>query len=148
MYEASDELGIELSGLLSVQVNLMQAQGMHICVTQNEDILDEDDHIVQMEFSLDESHELIFYVDDFETWIQIAPHLSSLNLEGGQIYFFDNRYYMILDHDELGHVDEENLIAIMSEFSYPSIMSSHRIKEYGKVIYDKAAIKQIMNVFY
>src|SRR5690625_4610967 len=35
--EASSELGIELEGLLLVQVHLMQAQGMHVIVTQKYD---------------------------------------------------------------------------------------------------------------
>ncbi len=36
MYEASTELGFELEGVLLVQVHLMQAQGMHVVVTQKQ----------------------------------------------------------------------------------------------------------------
>src|SRR5690625_6430282 len=42
MHEASAELDFELGGILLIQVYLMQAQGMHIIVTQNNEIDDMD----------------------------------------------------------------------------------------------------------
>lgn len=146
MYEASYELGIELEGMLFVQVFLMQAQGMHICVTQKYDLQNEED-FVQMEVTLDESKELIFYFKEFEDIIQVSSYLSSFQIEGGQVYHFDNRYYMIIEDSDICHKEKEDVIALMSEFSYPSIMSSYRLKEYGKVIFSTDAVKQTIQIF-
>lgn len=148
MYEASSELGFELEGVLLVQVHLMQAQGMHVIVTQKYENTDWDEDFIEMKVTLDESKELLFYFEDFEDIIQVASYLASVHLEGGQIYYMDNRYYMLLHENELTAKSKEDVIAIMSEFSTPSIMTSYRLREYGKVIMSEKAIKQIIDVFY
>ncbi|SFA73357.1 adapter protein MecA 1/2 [Lentibacillus halodurans] len=148
MYEASTELGFELEGVLLVQVHLMQAQGMHVIVTQKGNNSNWDEDFVEMKVTLDESRELIFSFDDFEDIIQVASNLTALSINGGQIYYMDKRYYMLFHEEELPQKDKENIIAIMSEFSFPSIITSYRLKEYGKVIMDSSAVSQIMNTFY
>lgn len=151
MYEASTELGFELEGILLVQVHLMQAQGMHIIVTQRfEDIdldFDIDEDFIEMKVTLDESKELIFSFGEFEDIIQVSSYLGASSIEGGQVYHMDDHYYMLLDDHDLTNQNRENVIAIMSEFSQPSIVTSHRLKEYGKVIYDTNAVKHINQDF-
>ncbi|WP_164668740.1 genetic competence negative regulator [Virgibacillus doumboii] len=148
MYEASTELDFELEGELLVQVHLMQAQGMHVIVTQKIENTSWDEDFIEMKVTLDESKELIFSFDDFEDIIRVTPYLSSFNMEGGQVYYLDNRYYMLLHDSELFSKNKENIIAIMSEFSIPSIITSHRLKEYGKVILQEYAVRQIISTFY
>src|SRR5690625_4304615 len=148
MYEASTELGFELEGMLLVQVHLMQAQGMHIVVTQKfEEIdldldMDMDDDFIEMKVTLDESKELIFSFDEFEDIIQVSSYLIASSIEGGQVYYLNDHYYMLLDDDDLLDKNREDIIAVMSEFSQPSIVTSHRLAEYGKVIYEANAVKQ------
>src|SRR5690625_1741406 len=60
MYEASSELDFELDGMLLVQVHLMQAQGMHVIVTQKYENINWDEDFIEMKVTLDESKELIF----------------------------------------------------------------------------------------
>lgn len=152
MFEASTELGFELEGMLLVQVHLMQAQGMHIIVTQRfEEIdmeMDIDDDFIEMKVTLDESNELMFSFKEFEDIIQVSSYLGASEIKGGQVYHMDDHYYMLLDDEDLINKNRENIIAIMSEFSQPSIVTSHRLKEYGKVIYDSNAIKQINQDFF
>lgn len=148
MYEASTELDFELEGILLVQVHLMQAQGMHVIVTQKVENSSWDEDFIEMKVTLDESKELIFSFEGFENVIQVSSYLSAINIVGGQVYYLDNRYYMLLHEDELASNNKENLIAIMSEFSTPSIITSHRLKEYAKVIMQNNAISQIINIFY
>ena len=148
MHEASSELGFELEGMLLVQVHIMQAQGMHVIVTQKYDDMNWDDDFIEMKVTLDESKELIFSFPEFENIIQVSSHLTTLEIEGGQVYHMDNRYYMLLNDDDIKHNDKEDVIAIMSEYSYPSIITSYRLKEYGKEIYLSDAVKQIMKTFH
>src|SRR5690625_5053026 len=100
MYEASSELGFELEGMLLIQVHLMQAQGMHIIVTQKYEDIEDDDYI-EMKVTLDESNELIFSFDEFEDIIQVSSYLTSLSIHGGQVFHFNNCYYMLLDDSDL-----------------------------------------------
>ncbi|OZU90086.1 adapter protein mecA [Virgibacillus indicus] len=148
MYEASTELGFELEGMLLVQVHLMQAQGMHVIVTQKYENINWDEDFVEMKVTLDESKELIFSFDEFEDIIRVSSYLSALSIDGGQVYHMDDCYYMLLDDDDLIHKSKENIIAIMSEYSYPSIITSYRLKEYGKVIFSSDAVLQIIHNFY
>ncbi|MFD1039508.1 genetic competence negative regulator [Virgibacillus byunsanensis] len=148
MYEASSELGFELEGMLLVQVHLMQAQGMHVIVTQKIENQSWDEDFIEMKVTLDESKELIFSFDDFENIIKVSSYLSSLGLTGGSIYYMDEHYYMLIVDKELGANKKEDVIAVMSEFSTPSIITSYRLKEYGKTIISTDAVKQIINSFY
>lgn len=148
MYEASSELDFELEGMLLVQVHLMQAQGMHVIVTQKYENIDWDEDFIEMKVTLDESKELIFSFSEFEDIIQVSAYLQAISIEGGQVYFMNGRYYMLLHDDNLQSMNKENIIAVMSEFSYPSIITSHRLKEYGKIIFSSDAVKQIINTFH
>lgn len=148
MYDASNELDFELDGALLVQVYLMQAQGMHVMVTQMNDMMSEDEDYIEMKVTLDESHELIFSFNDFEDVIQVSSYLSPLGIEGAQVYHLDEQYYMLFEEEDLLQVQKENIIAVMSEYSHSTIITSYRLKEYGKVIYKNQAIKQIIEQFY
>lgn len=149
MYEASSELGIELDGMLLVQVHLMQAQGMHIFVTQQyEDLNWDDEDFIEMKVTLDESKELIFSFNEFEDIIQVAAYLSPLAIEGGKVYYMEDRYYMILEDDDFVEIDKEDIIGVMSEYSNPSIVTSYRLHEYGKIIFETDAVRRIMETFY
>ncbi len=147
MYDASDELDMELDGLLLVQVFMMQAQGMHILVTQMNDF-DTDEDYIEMKVTLDESHELIFLFDDFENIIQVASYLSPLGIENGQVYRLEDDYYMLFEDGDLNGVEKESVIAILSEYAQSSIITSHRLKEYGKAIFPTGAVKQLIHHFY
>jgi len=148
MYEASSELGIELEGMLLVQVHLMQAQGMHIFVTQQYEDLNWDDDYIEMKVTLDESKELIFSFEEFEDIIQVSAYLSPLGIQNGTVYYLDNRYYMIIEDTDLENIDKEDIIGIMSEYSNPSIVTSYRLHEYGKIVFQSNAVQQIMKTFY
>lgn len=148
MYEASSELGFELEGMLLVQVHIMQAQGMHVIVTQKFENINWDEDFIEMKVTLDESKELIFSFAEFEDVIQVSSYLSTLSIKGGQVYFMDNRYYMLLNDNDLKNKNKEDIIAVMSEYSNPSIITSYRLKEYGKVIFEANAVNQIIQVFF
>ena len=60
LYEACDELGIELDGKLVVQVYMLQAQGMVIVVTQNNEGMSNEDFI-ELKVTMDESKELMSF---------------------------------------------------------------------------------------
>lgn len=148
MYEASTELGIELEGILLVQVHLMQAQGMHIFVTQQYEDPNWDDDFIEMKVTLDESKELIFSFTDIEDVIQVASYLAPLAIDGGKVFHMEERYYMVFDDEDLKDIDKEDIIGVMSEYSNPSIVTSYRLLEYGKIIFPSHAVKEIMDKFY
>jgi len=148
MHEASAELDFELGGMLFIQVYLMQAQGMHIIVTQNNESDDVDQEFINMKVTLDERMDLIFFFDDFEDIIRVSEKLDSFSIGGGEVYYFNDKYYMIMEETDFQAENKENIIAILAEFASPSFTTPYRLREYGKVIYPSEAIKQILQTFY
>lgn len=146
MYEASYELGFELEGKLQIHVHIMKAQGMHIIVTQHEDDF-EDEEFVELQVTLDESHEIIFAFENFEHMIQVSFYLKANEIHGGSVYIFEDNYYLTFSEQEIAHCDQENIIAILSEFAKPSIVTSVRLEEYGKPIFTENAVQKIVHHF-
>ncbi|WP_182199432.1 genetic competence negative regulator [Paraliobacillus salinarum] len=146
MFEASDELGFELEGVLLVQVHVLQAQGMLIVVTQN-DTEEEDDEYLEMKVTLDESNELIFLFESFEDIIQLSKSVIDTEITGGSVFYYDNRYYMMFTDQDVEHKNKENVIALLSEYASPSVVTSYRLIEYGKVLLNSNAIAQINTYF-
>src|SRR5699024_5225903 len=122
MYEASTELDFELEGMLIVQVHLMQAQGMHVVVTQKIEPMNWNDDYIEMKVTLDESKELIFSFTDFEYVIQVARLLFTQGIKSGKVFYWDGKYYMLFDEEMIQNKNREDMIAILSEFSTPSII--------------------------
>ncbi|MCA0970320.1 genetic competence negative regulator [Halobacillus litoralis] len=148
MYDAGSELGEELSGVLLVQVYLLQAQGMLIIVTRSEPIdFDDEDDYLEMKVTLDESSEMMFSFQRFEDVIQAGLQLHRLNVDGGSVYHYEDDYYMLLTEDDVWHLDDDQVIALMSEFASASAATSHRLIEYGKTIMENQACRTIHHYF-
>ncbi|MRG86431.1 genetic competence negative regulator [Salinibacillus xinjiangensis] len=145
LFEASDELGFEIDGNLLVHVHLLQAQGMLIVVTQDLEFID--DEYVEMKVTLDENKEFMFSFSDFESVIQVSNHLIQLGVKHASVYYWNNQYYMKLYDQDLQLLNKEGIIAVMSEFSFPSTVTSIRLKEYGKPIMEYDALYQIQTYF-
>ncbi|MCP8616725.1 genetic competence negative regulator [Salirhabdus salicampi] len=145
LFEASEELGIDLDGVILVQVHLLNAQGMLIVVTQDLDYVD--DEFIEMKVTLDESKEFIFSFASFESVIGLCHRLHRIGVSGGDIYHMEQQYYMHLDEQQLTRLNREDLIAIMSEYSSPSTVTSIRLQEYGKEIVKRNAIEEVVKYF-
>lgn len=146
MYEASRHLGFPLKGVLLIQVHFLQAQGMHIFVTQKEQENVNDDYL-EMQVTLADCNQLLFAFIDFEHIIQVSSYLSSFSITNGSVYYYDHHYYMMLKKDDLGLQNVEDIVAIMSEYSKPSMISANHLKNNGKIIFEKNAVKQIVKHF-
>ncbi|MFD2925833.1 genetic competence negative regulator [Halobacillus naozhouensis] len=148
MYDAGIELGVELNGVLLVQVYLLQAQGMLVVVTKSDsDYMEEDEDYIEMKVTLDESNEMMFCFDEFEDIIQAGLQLYQLGVYGGDVYSYHNHYYMMLDDEAIVHLDTEQVIALLSEFASASAVTSHRLLEYGKIIMKNDAMQNIYTYF-
>ncbi|SFK01180.1 adapter protein MecA 1/2 [Halobacillus dabanensis] len=148
MYDAGIELGVELSGVLLVQVYLLQAQGMLVVVTKTEPAdIEEDDDYIEMKVTLDESNEMMFSFAEFEHVIRAGIQLNQLDVNGGSVYFYNEDYYMLLEDEDIAHLDQDQVIALMSEFASATAATSHRLIEYGKQIMDKDACRTIYKYF-
>lgn len=152
MQEASKEFGFIAEGRLAVQILSLQAQGVIIIVTQDDALQEMDEEMisdfVEMRVTLDECLDVLFEFDRFEDLIDAAAPLYGMNVEVGKVIMYEDKYYLYIDPTDTIESDYELLIAILSEYGYPSVRTKHRIEAYGKVLMKENAVLQLVHYFH
>lgn len=147
--EASDEFGVDIRGQVAVEVFSLQTQGMIMIITMEDDFVDEEDfqteNFIEMQVTVGDYHECLFEFSDFEDIIQMSKRLVALNIFDGKLFFKDNKYYLLFDSDH--YLNIEKIACILSEYGNPSLVSSHILQEYGKVIMENKAIERVNQFF-
>ncbi|WP_347860460.1 genetic competence negative regulator [Salimicrobium sp. PL1-032A] len=128
--DAQDELGEEFAGELTVQLYLLQAQGMLVIVTKSGETSSEEDFL-EMKVTLDEHRELMYRFEEIEDVISVTKVLYRLGMTGGTLYAYDESYYLVFEDYELDNSKKEDVIALLSEYAGASTMSSVWLQEYG-----------------
>jgi adapter protein MecA 1/2 len=146
--EANIELGFEVNGNIAVEVYSLPAQGMVIIVTKDSiDNFETDDEFsddyIEMQVTLDESDAIFYEYQSFEDIIQLAIRLHHLKVKSGKLYSFQNKFFLLFDEDE----NDDNFIAILSEYGNPSTTTTHLVHEYGKLLMQENAIERIFGYF-
>ncbi|PMC39449.1 adaptor protein [Bacillus sp. UMB0899] len=150
MNEASAELGFEVHGPIAVEVYSLHAQGMVVIVTKSleseESENDFSDEYIEMQVKVDESYDIIFEFETFEALIQLSRYTFRQNIHDGMVIYFEGHYFLLLNDEQ--PVDIDNLVSILAEFGSPSTLTVHRLKEYGKIILQENALKEIYHHFW
>lgn len=146
--EATAELGFEVNGSIAVEVYSLKAQGMVIIVTNdhhNMSELDEEfsDDYIEMQVTLDECEDIFYEFHSLEDIIYLTDHLMRLGVESGMLYSYHDKFYLLFDEFE----NNDDFIAILSEYGNPATITTHRVHEYGKLLMEENAIQQIFNYF-
>ncbi|MGG0275130.1 genetic competence negative regulator [Bacillus rhizoplanae] len=150
MQEANKELGFEADGPIAVEVFSLQAQGMVVIVTKENQESDTEeefqDEFIEMQVTLDESEHILYEFTSLEDVIALAGRLYSLGVTGGKLYTWQNRFYLWLEEDSTMLL-KEDMIAILAEFGNSSTITIYRMMEYGKELMANEAIEQIYKYF-
>ena len=144
--EASETFDVEIHGSVAVEIFSMQAQGMVMIVTmdeQEEEIFD--DNFIDMQVTMEGNVEILFEFEEFEHVIQLAKQLSIIGFLGGKLYAMNNLYYLLIEN--VCQDTQTQIATIMAEYGNPSFISIHVIHEYGKLIIDEYAVNKIMSYF-
>jgi len=154
MEQAYHELGFEVMGPVAVEVFAMPAQGMVVIVTRGksqpsgDDDGDYEDDIYEMEVTLEESEDVIYYFHDFEHLIEACHRIQSNLEDGGSIYLYNDKYYFLLDEVDMENQQLYNgIIAILSEYGVASTVTKYVLAEYGKAVIKEHAIQTICHHF-
>ncbi|WP_126427357.1 genetic competence negative regulator [Brevibacillus marinus] len=153
MEQAYHELGFEVSGPVAVEVFALPAQGMVVIVTRGKtgstsDKDDEyDDEIYEMEVTLEESDLIIYAFREFEHMVEAAHRINALLTNGGTCYHYQGKYFLVLEDVELDQEGYQRLIAILSEYGEATPTTVYVLEEYGKVVIQDDAVKEICKHF-
>lgn len=145
--EASETLDVDIHGSVAVEIFSMQAQGMVMIVTveeQEEEVFGES--FIDMQVTMEGNVEILFEIEDFEHVIQLAKRLAAIGFSGGTLYSMNNAYYFLIDN--VCSDIQTQIVAIIAEYGNPSFRSIHVIQEYGKTIMKENAVSQIMTYFH
>lgn len=157
MDQAYQELEFEVSGPVAVEVFNLPAQGMVVIVTRgkasfesfNEDKDDEiDDDFYELEVTLDESTDVLFTFKELDDVIHVSHKLQAFLEGGGKLYHYHNAYYMLFEELDVEESLYEVIIAILSEFGEPSMLSKYILDEYARVIMEEQAIQTVCKYFH
>lgn len=146
--EASEEFDVEIQGSVAVEIFSLQAQGMILIITVDENIEDEEvlfDGFVEMQVRLEGRENLLYQFESIEDIIALSHRLFALNVNGGSLYSYNNRYYLNMNNIDTSVV--EKIAAFLSEYGNPSILSTHVLEEYGKQIIEDKAVETIRKYF-
>ncbi|WP_085523522.1 genetic competence negative regulator [Tuberibacillus sp. Marseille-P3662] len=146
--EADDELGFVAEGPIEVEVFSLPAQGMVVIVSKSleYDFIDEPNDFIEMQVTLDESYDILYRFDDIEPVIDLSKKLLSMGVTGGQLYSYNNTYYLIFE--ELDFLEQYDvMIAVLSEYGSPSTMTDHYLNEYGNPILTFSAVRRLTEYF-
>jgi adapter protein MecA 1/2 len=146
--EASDEFDLEIIGSVAVEIFSLHAQGMVMIVTmieQDEDEEQFDDGIIEMQVTVDGSEDILFEFEDIEDVIPLAKRLLDAGINGGSLHSMSDHYYLLMN----GILpDEVNMtVSLMAEYGVPSILSIHRLLEYGNEIMEERAVESLVHYF-
>ncbi|UCZ54743.1 genetic competence negative regulator [Bacillus shivajii] len=148
--EASTELGFEADGPVVVEVFSLPSQGMVVIVTKSDDDDVEesfDDSFMELQVSVDFNEDLIFSFESIEDVLQLAGSFNRLDITSGELYYYKGQYYLKFNENDEGFLDFEDFISIILEYGNSSTVAPMLLKEYGKVIIDREAIKQLNDYF-
>ncbi len=144
--EASVTFDVDIQGSIAVEIFSMQAQGMVMILTMDEQ-QDEifADGFIDMQVTLEGNTEILFEFDDFEDVISLAKRLAIIGFSGGSLYSMKNSYYVLIEN--VSSDSQVQIAAIMAEFGVPSFLSKYVLMEYGKTIIEEQAVAEILTYF-
>lgn len=155
MDQAYLEIGFEASGPLAVEVFSLPAQGMVVIVTKGHldpgkyfDSFDDfDEDVFDLEVTLEQSEYMTYAFSDFEHLLSAAKLIQSLNIGGGSVYSYNERWILQMEPLDLEEPLYGTLIAILSEYGEVSSSTSAILHEYGQVIIADEAIETLCTHF-
>jgi adapter protein MecA 1/2 len=146
--EASEEFDLDIIGSVAVEIFSLHAQGMVMIVTmieQDEDEEQFDDGIIEMQVTVDGSEDILFEFNNIEDVIQLAIRLLQAGVSGGSLHFMNDHYYLVMNG--ILPEDADKTVSLMAEYGTPSILSIHRLLEYGNEIMEERAVESLVHYF-
>jgi adapter protein MecA 1/2 len=143
--DACDEMNFKMNGAIEIEIFSLHAQGLIIIVSrEDEEDLDDEDYL-NFQVKLGEHAHILYVFLEFEDIIQLAHRLKVLGLEQGQVFLYQDRYYIYIDDVEPKQY--KSVISLTAEYGNASTLTLYKIQEYGKLIFEKSAIKTITEHF-
>lgn len=96
----------------------------------------------------DDQLEFLLYFEDFEDVIALANRVELDELTT-RLYSFENKYYLYTEFDDTQLEEEQidNILSILLEYGSESLVTIHRLEEYGNEIISNDVFQTIRKHF-
>ncbi|MBA9027231.1 MULTISPECIES: adaptor protein MecA [Bacillaceae] len=130
--EACEEMNFKMSGSIAVEIFSLQAQGLIIVVSKDEeDSLTEEDEYLDLEVRIGEHPYILYMFADIEAVIQLAYCIKHMDV-CITLYEFEGQYYFLIE--KVSKESYDTIISLAAEYGYVSTLTIYRLKEYGNCI--------------
>lgn len=144
--EACEELDFDMSGSIAIEIISLQAQGLVIIVTkEEEDTLTDEEDYLNLKVKMDDCPYILFFFQDIEDVIQLCYRLRLKEISVSSLYLYDDQYYLLLEDIQENFFDAISSLA--AEYGRASTLTLYRINEYGKCLIPKEAITTLTGYF-
>ncbi|CAH0345574.1 genetic competence negative regulator [Bacillus sp. CECT 9360] len=146
--EACEELQLKMSGSIAIEIFSLQAQGLIIIVTKDDEnsILDDSgDEFLDLQVKVDENPHILYTFTDLEDVIQLCYSLKSIGTWRSTLYRYESKYYILIDYVKEKQYDA--VISLAAEYGSVSTLTLFRIQEYGKLVIADEAVRVLTNHF-
>lgn len=146
--EACDELSFKMIGSVAIEIFSLQAQGLIIIVTRDEeDLLDneDEDEFLDLRVKMGENPDILYLFKEIDDVIQFSHRLNNIEPIGSSLYSYNNHYYLLIE--EVPEESYHSVISLAAEYGYASTMTLCKVQEYAKTIVVKTAFQTIRKHF-
>ncbi|WP_409301424.1 adaptor protein MecA [Peribacillus sp. SCS-155] len=137
--EACAEMSFKMSGSIAIEIFSLQAQGLIIIVTKEEEevIEDLDEEFLDLQVRIGDHPHILYVFMELEDVIQLCHSLKQYKIEKSSLYRYEESYYLLI-----AGVSEQMYDAVISlaaEYGSVSTLTIHRLNEYGRLIIEDTA---------
>lgn len=151
--EASDTFGVDIQGPVAVEIFSLQAQGMVMIVTMEDEADSEDeedallpDGFYDMQITIDQTESTIYEFADLEDVIGLAKRLSGNDAIKCSLIAFQNKYYLCFPSAKMP--EDDRVLTLATEFGNVSLFTIHYLQEYGRSVFMEYALKEMNRYFH
>ncbi|RKL67619.1 adaptor protein [Salipaludibacillus neizhouensis] len=148
--EASVKLDFDPDGPIVVEVYSVPSQGIVIIVTKTEELVEDHDEISMdwdISSAVSSTDPFIYRFESLDDVIHLAVELSRINVQEGQLYSYENNYYLLFP-TEIYSTDEMLYYEpLIQEYGNRTTHTKALLEAYGNPIIVKNAVKNLIKYF-
>jgi adapter protein MecA 1/2 len=146
--DACEEMSFKMTGSIAIEIFSLQAQGLIIIVTkEDEEVIEdlEDEGFLDLQVRIGDHPHILFAFMEIEDVIQLCHSLKQFQIPKTSLYKYDQHYYLLI----AGVLEKsyDAVISLSAEYGSASTLTLFRLLEYGRLIIADKAITVLTKHF-
>ena len=149
LFAASSATDFPFESPIRTEASYIPHEGAYIRIEALTEDQDEEYFASQREREVAEQDAatMVFSFADFEDLILCAHKMPESVSEIGSVYFYGNKYYLLIDLTDTAEEEEALIRSVISEYGRKADLAEAVLREYGNVIFASSALQEIAKKF-